>query len=761
MKKLLLCGVLFALMFSCGSDPHGLPSEVDFSKDIKPLLNRKCMSCHGGVRQQAGLSFLFRESMLTTLETGHRAVVAGDPASSEVLHRIKSTDPDQVMPPDEERLTDREIALVEKWIDQGAKWNDHWSFVPLDTLIRPPDSEDTWIANDIDRFVLQRLKSEELMPAPTASKEVLLRRISLDVIGLPPDEVLANQYLNKGMPTEQLVDDLLASEHYGERWAAMWMDLSRYADSQGYQKDILRPTMWAFRDWVIHAFNRDLPFDEFTIQQLGGDLLPDAQDDQILATAFHRNTMTNDEGGTDDEEYRVAAVFDRVNTTYEVWQGVTMSCVQCHSHPYDPIVHDDYYNSYALFNTTTDRDYSRDQPLHSLITPAQSDYKLKLESQLSSIQGEGSIDQLKVDSITSLIAEIEPMSVPVMKEQSEEERRATHLFERGNWLVHGKEVQPAIPGFLEMSEDSMNVPDRLAFAKWLVSEKNPLTARVIVNRVWAEIFGIGIVETLEDFGTQGALPSHPELLDYLAVQLSTEWNWSIKRLVKEIVTSATYQQSSNVSESLVQRDPYNRLLARGPRFRLSAEQIRDQVLVASGLFNPTVYGPSVMPYQPEGVWNAIRHVGRWETSDDGDNYRRGLYTFWRRVSPYPSMTTFDTPSREICVSRRIRTNTPLQALVTLNDPVFVQATQQLAKIMLEEKEIESRIATGYERVLHKKPDEKILEVLSELYKSVALQYQEEVEQDSIEKLNDEEIDAQATLAIASAIFNLDEVLMKG
>jgi len=433
-----------------------------------------------------------------------------------------------------------------------------------------------------------------------------------------------------------------------------------------------------------------------------------------------------------------------------------MSCVHCHSHPYDPIVHEDYYNSYAVYNTTADRDYPKDQPLESLLTPAQVEKKLRLEKDLKLLESNGSLQPDKVAAIETLIANIKPQFVPIMKEQLEKDRRRTHLFERGNWLVHGKEVKPAVPGFMNTAEDSIVISDRLAFAKWLVSDKNPLTARVIVNRIWAEIFGIGLVETVEDFGTQGALPSHPELLDFLAVKLSTDWNWSLKRLVKEIVTSSTYKQSSNVSESLLEKDPYNRLLARGPRFRLSAEQIRDQALVTSGLFNPKVYGPSVMPYQPEGVWNSIRHVAKWKTSENGDNYRRGLYTFWRRVSPYPSMVTFDTPSREICVSRRIRTNTPLQALVTLNDPVYVEAAQQLTIRLLEEDDLTKRIEEGYRQLLFKAPSDEVVDVLSSLYKDVVDEFES-----ASSDLNAEEIDAQATLAIASALYNLDEVLMKG
>jgi len=485
---------------------------------------------------------------------------------------------------------------------------------------------------------------------------------------------------------QQLVDGLLASEHYGEKWASFWLDLARYADSQGYQKDNLRPTMWMYRDWVIDAFNKDMPFDQFTIEQLAGDLLPEPSDNQILATAFHRNTMNNDEGGTDDEEFRVAAVLDRVSTTFEVWQGTTLSCVQCHTHPYDPIKHEEYYNVYAYFNNTRDNDLTNDEPNAKLLSGPQKTLKADFGIQIKQFKADEDTVSKAYRTAVNSYMNIRPVKVPIMKELSSDSSRTSHVFVRGNWLVHGEKVEPAVPRALNNS--TANPSNRLELAEWLTDSENPLTARVVVNRFWEQLFGLGLVETLEDFGSQGSPPVHPELLDWLAVQLAQKHNWSVKSMLKQMVMSATYRQSSKVNPQLLELDPYNKLLARGPRVRLSAEQIRDQALEVSGLLNNRVYGPNVMTSLPEGVWNVIRHVGGgWKTSiQPKDQNRRALYTFWRRVSPYPSMMSFDATSREFCVSRRIRTNTPLQAFVTLNDPVFFVAAQSLATKMHEESE---------------------------------------------------------------------------
>jgi len=563
---------------------------------------------------------------------------------------------------------------------------------------------------------------------------------------------------------EELVDRLLASPHFGERWAALWLDLARYADSQGYQKDLVRPDIWRYRDWVIDAFNKNMPFDQFTLEQLAGDLLPKPSSDQLLATAFHRNTMTNDEGGTDDEEYRVVAVLDRMTTTFEIWQGATVACVQCHSHPYDPYQHEEFYQLYAFFNSTADADFSNENPVRSLLSPDQKRKKQTIQASLNEYKLKGDTVSKGYVSELQALVKIKPGKIPVMQQLSADSSRITNVFERGNWLMHGKEVQPSTPSFLPKMDVNAK-PDRLALAKWLLSPENPLTSRVLVNRFWEQLFGIGIVETVEDFGTQGTPPSHQELLDWLALQFQNEHQWNVKALLRQIVMSATYRQSSKISADLLEKDPYNRLLSRGPRVRLSAEQIRDQALVASGLFSAKMYGPSVMPFQPEGVWNVIRHTSKWVVSEDEDSYRRGIYTFWRRVSPYPSMELFDSPSRELCTSRRIRTNTPLQALVTMNDPVYTEAAEALAIRMVTEggNTLMDQIQFGYRLLLVHSPREERLQKLLDFYSQTLSIYQ--TDENAIKqfvKNEDYQTPEMAALAnVASILLNLDEVIMKG
>ncbi len=732
---------------------------IDFNTQVRPILNAHCLNCHGGVKQQSGLSFLFEEEAFAPAKSGHPAIVPGAPNKSELIKRIEHPDPEIRMPPEGSPLSDKDKKILRKWIRQGAEWDTHWAYEFPEEPVTPPGVNSNWIKNEIDQFVWNKLANEDLSPNSEADKSTLIRRVSLDLTGLPPqpEEVVA--FVNDNSPEayEKVVDRLLASPHFGERWASMWLDMARYADSRGYQKDRLRPSVWRYRDWVIHAFNQDMPFDQFTIEQLAGDLLQDPDDNQLLATVFHRNTMTNDEGGTDDEEFRVAAVIDRVNTTMEVWQATTISCVQCHAHPYDPIRHEEFYELYAFFNNTADHDRSDDAPRATLFSPGQKLKRANLEKDLQSYRESGDTLTEAYQELLEEFLAIQPASVPVMQEFSEDTSRITHVFERGNWLVHGEEVKPDVPGFLPPMPEEY--PDnRLGFAQWLVDKNNPLTARVIVNRFWEQLFGEGLIRTMEDFGTQSDPPVYPRLLDWLAHEFSYEHEWSIKSLLKQIVMSATYRQSSAVSDEILEKDPYNELLARGPRFRLSAEQIRDQALVISGLLNPEVYGPSVMPYQPEGVWNVIRHTARWETSEDGDQHRRALYTFWRRVSPYPSMMTFDTPSRELCSSKRIRTNTPLQALVTLNDPVFVEAANAFADRMLMEggASLEEQIAYGFQLALMREPDAGRLQELVELYEKAFGKYKGRPDTERTE----EEVERLAMVNVANVILNLSEVLTR-
>ena len=904
-SALIIFGVSFFMLTEIGEK-----TKVDYSTEVKPILNKRCISCHGGVKKNGDFSLLFEDEALAPTESGHPAIIPGNPEESEFIRRITHSDPEIRMPPEGEPLSKEEIDILSAWIEEGAKFEDHWAYVKPEK-VDPPQNDrffwasadgsaaEEWANNEIDQFVLAKLNELDLQPSPRADRRTLIRRLSLDLIGLPPTPEETDAFVNDTSSDayEKLVDRLLASPQFGEKWASMWLDLARYADSKGYQKDHHR-NIWKYRDWVINAFNQDMPFDQFTIEQLAGDMLPNPSDEQLLATAFHRNTMENDEGGTDDEEFRVAAVLDRVNTTMEVWQGTTFACVQCHSHPYDPFRHEEYFTMYAFFNNSQDKDLYNGEPMYTFyaeeeeqkidsliawveqlgdvdvkaensimkrkrnallprlmavdhddeyntepaykraivaniqdsaylrydrlnLSPWQqvtfvyaSDTEARVEIRKDSLNGpvvssavlpagRSSKEQLeRTASLQSLdsrhdffvfftkeegtlhlselrfgppqkthpqlaalrdsLLDISPIYMPIMREMPEDRARETFVFERGNWLVHGDEVRPDVPHSLNsLAEFPQN---RLGLAQWLVSEDNPLTARVTVNRFWEQLFGYGLVRTLEDFGTQGDRPSHPEMLDWLAVEFMDTYQWRMKRLIKTIVMSATYQQSSQVSPELKEFDPQNKWLARGPRHRLSAEQVRDQALAVSGLLSKEMHGPSVMPYQPEGIWNTIRHVMSWKTSEGDDKYRRGLYTYWRRSSPYPSMITFDSPSRSLCVSRRIRTNTPLQALVTLNDPVYFEAAQALAMRMQQEggEDVAAQLQKGYELALARPMPEGKLNSLTKYYQETKVAYEEKPEEAKkvVPQLPDASPDDAALVMAANVILNLDEFITK-
>ena len=899
---------------------HDRGEPVGFNADVRPLFNERCIACHGGVKQTSGFSVLFRSDALDTTESGRPAILPGDPGGSELLRRVTHPDPDERMPPEGPPLTDEEVETLARWIEQGAKWETHWAYVKPEPKALPDVQHTGWPQNEIDFFVLARLEEEGLQPSPRAGCARLLRRVSLDLTGLPPTPEEAEAFCADPSPAAYggAVDRLLASPRFGEHWAAMWLDLARYADTKGYERDAER-TIWRYRDWLIRAFNRDLPFDRFTTEQIAGDLLPGATDAQILATAFHRNTMTNDEGGTDDEEFRLAAVLDRVNTTWEVWQGTTFACVQCHSHPYDPFRHEEYYQSVAFFNNTEDADRYDERPLLVSYTEAQEEEvqeiltwmadvgaapdsfstrslservdrvlypnpklvpshfdgreAVNVESEfavpqaggawirfdsldlagkravsygyygwrdgltldvhldapdgprigrarLGKTDGEGvarvplretdgtrdvyfvfnrggegggvrlhwiylhddraglgpAVREQVVQQEQALVTLSGEGRTPVLRELPPERSRTTRVFERGNWLTQGEAVQPDVPASLGSMPEGAPA-NRLGFAEWLTSPENPLTARVAVNRFWARLFGIGIVETEEDFGTQGLSPSHPDLLDGLAFRFMHEHNWSVKALLKEIVTSATYQQTSAFTPELLERDPQNRLLARGPRFRLSAEEVRDQALAVSGLLSDKMYGPSVMPPQPPGIWNSPYNGATWETEHGEDRYRRGLYTFWKRTSPYPSMVAFDSPTREFCVARRVRTNTPLQALVTLNDPVYVETAQALAGRMATEAgpDVEAKLRRGCRLALIRDPEPERLRILRALYDDALAHYHNDpdagaalvhpvADTTAVPLVSAEEVSANAEQAaltvVANAILNLDAFVMK-
>ena len=901
------------LLFGLGVLTWGCKEkQIDFSTQIKPILNKHCISCHGGVKRNGNFSVLFRNEAIDTTESGKFGIVPGDPEHSEMIRRITSTDPEIRMPYKESPLSADEIEILKEWINQGAAWGDHWAYVAPKPVTVPNSGgsqagifpgEETWTKNEIDYFILEKLDAEKLKPSPEADKATLLRRLYLDLIGLPPTESQAEKFLNDESADayENVVDGLLSSPHFGEKWASWWLDMARYSDTKGYERDAGR-TIWRYRDWVIRAFNEDKPFDQFSTEQLAGDLLPNPSDDQLIATAFHRNTMNNDEGGTEDEEFRVAAVVDRVSTTWEVWQSTTMSCVQCHTHPYDPFVHEEYYESMAFFNNTRDEDTQSEHP--NLRTYTDEDQEklasvskwirehagpekageatlfLKtlepkyhphdfdefvngelIDTKWLGIRSGGSarLKQIGLDGKTRLFINywtgntggsfeirmdkidgkvigqskvpqtggprkvisvpLQPVEgshdlyfifhnptipsdkavcaidwfafrgdpvekntpsysdvdksfmellntrveeTPIMIENNLEQRRPTYIFERGNWLAKGPEVQPNVPNSLNPFPKGQPY-NRLGFANWLFSEDNPLTARTAVNRFWEQIFGYGIVETLEDFGTQGATPTHGKLLDWLALRFMHEHEWSVKKLLKDIVMSATYRQDSRLSDEKMEKDPSNRLLSRGPRFRLSAEQVRDQALAVSGLLSNKMFGKSVMPYQPEGIWNSVYNGERWKDSEGEDRYRRSVYTYMKRTSPYPSLMMFDGSSREVCLSRRIRTNTPLQSLVTLNDSSFVVAARHFAwKMMLMKgKSPADQVKAGYKNLLVSEMPENKVAVFLDLYEHALQQYsKDEVATKKITGSEGGSPQLAALTVVANAMLNLDEVLMK-
>lgn len=1017
-------------------------AQVDFKRDIQPIFEQRCYECHGEKKQKSGVRMDRKATVFQGGDSGKPAVVAGKSADSPLIQKVISNDPDEIMPPKGEKLTEAQVALLRAWIDQGAVWPDdetqaekkHWAYEKPVRHPLPRVTNSKWPRNPIDYFVLERLEREKLPPSTEADPATLIRRVSLDLIGLPPtvqevEDFVSDQSTNA---FEKVVDRLLASPHYGERWARPWLDLARYADTSGYEADPRR-TMWPWRDWVISALNQNKPFDQFTIEQLAGDLLPEAGRDAKVATGFHRNTMTNNEGGTDDEEFRHEAVVDRVNTTMGAWMATTINCAQCHNHKYDPFTMKEFYQLYAFLNTTADSDKGDERPTIKVPTheqeiglvkrretlkvaeknfneasakPELADVQSKWEqatvsaltnwtrldaSEFTSLGGatlekqaskaiivsgqnpsndtyviaapvsagtltgirlevldtgelkalgrgangffvlrafeaalvaEGRTNVLKFSSATadfseknfdigtvltgkgegwkvatsdprtrvrrsayftfeqplraetnstlsftlkhsdkyaganllrfrlyatasehvgppaalpddvraillasadkrddkqrarlkehfqSVAPEVKDVrealasarkaekewndSIPIVAVLEELPKpRETHMLMRGSFLSKGDRVQPGVPAVLHPLKTN-SPTNRVALAEWLVDTNNPLTARVMMNRFWEQIFGIGIVETSEDFGTQSEPPSHPGLLDWLACEFMqpgvpsssrsqphSEGSqqdaggtvaWDMKRMLRLIVTSATYRQSSRVTPELLQRDPYNRLLARGPRRRLEAEMIRDQALAVSGLLSRKVGGPPVMPPQPDGVWQVVYSGDTWQTSKGEDKYRRGLYTFWRRTSPYPSMVSFDAPSREFCVVRRPRSNTPLQALTLLNDPVYVECAQALAKRMISEGGTtpEQRVAHGLRSCLAReaKPSE-VQKLMALAHKELA-RYQEDADAakkfvkfaGADEKEPADSAELAAWTVVANVLLNLDEFVMK-
>jgi len=765
---------------SLGAEPGSAKTgRVDYNREVRPILARNCFACHGQdeAKRAKGLRLDRRESAVKPLKSGETAIVPGDPESSELIQKVTDDDETLRMPPRKagNRLTSTEVEVLERWINQGADYAQHWALIPPQDLPLPAVKHKASPRNGIDFWVLTRLEKEGLGPSPEADRSTLLRRVSLDLRGLPPTPREVELFIQDTATDafEKAVDGFLADPAYGERWARMWLDQARYADSAGYGSDPLRPAIWRYRDWVIEAFNRNLSFDQFTLEQIAGDLLPNPSLEDKIATAFHRNTMTNTEGGTDDEEFRVAAIKDRVDTTMQVWMGLTMGCAKCHSHKYDPLTHEEYYQFYAFFNQTADNDQPAESPVVAAPNSRILEQRRRIDDKIAALRQalETRTQRPIRDEIAALEKSKPPIpNLPVMVELPPDRHRVTHVLKKGNFLDPGDVVGPGVPRSLHPFPAG-EPKTRLGLARWLVDPMNPLTARVAVNRYWAQIFATGLVETEEDFGTQGDSPSHPELLDWLAIQYR-ESGWNTKWLLRLIVTSATYRQSSKVRPELLEKDPRNRLLASAPRVRLEAEMVRDQALACSGLLSRKIGGPSVFPPQPEGLWQAAFNGQRtWSTSRGEDRFRRGLYTFWRRTVPYPSMAVFDAPSREICAIRRIRTNTPLQSLVTLNDPVYVEAAQALARRIVRDGglSVASRVRHGLQLCLCRLPRPDQVEALITLYTTEYERYSKD--QPAALALATEPLgplppgmkpaELAAWTTVANVLLNLDSVLTKG
>jgi len=741
--------------------------SIDYGRDIRPILSENCFYCHG---QDAGKRK--GKLRLDTLD-GQRAkdvVIPGKPNDSELIKRLLTKDPDEQMPPPDSNrhLTDKQRDLLRRWITEGAPFDGHWAFSAPTRPEEPKVRNGAWARNPIDRFVAAKLETYDLFPSLEANKETLIRRVTLDLIGLPPEPAEVDAFLadHSAEAYDQVVDRLLASPHYGERMALPWLDAARYADSNGFQQDG-DTFQWVWRDWVVQALNANMPFDQFTIDQLAGDLRPEATREQKLATAFHRNGLLNGEGGNIAEEQRFVLLFDRVDVTATNWLGLTMACAQCHDHKYDPITQKDYYALLAAFNNVPENGTAgritqkirSAEPLLDLATPEQKAKKTEMEKALNEARGELKREQaaweqriltgeapVADEAIIGLLRRCPTPELskdeqekirkffdekvagglpgkskqkiqeqenalnaykdvyPLVMVMSDAKPRDTHILERGNYEVPKTKVAIDVPGFLpQLPPEAPR--NRLGIAQWLVAKDQPLTARVMVNRMWQTFFGLGIVKTSEDFGVQSEAPLHRELLDWLAVELRDS-GWDVKRIHRLIVTSATYRQVSRVTPSLLELDPENRLFARAPRFRLPSMLVRDQALAASGLLVRTIGGRPVYPYQPKDIWDSLAITKErdftYPQSQGADLYRRSLYTFWRRTVAPANM--FDASQRQTCKVRSTDTSTPLHALTTLNDPTFVEAARALATRVMTEKP-EQRLAVAFRRVLSRWPDE--------------------------------------------------------
>ena len=833
----------------------GQTSKTDFQRDVQPIFESRCQVCHGAQQQMAGLRLDSGEAVLKGASDG-LIVQPGKSAASRLIERVTSSKKGFGMPPVGGPISARQIATLRAWIDQGAhipasqpaaaaaanSRSRHWSFQPVVRPAVPDVRAREWVRNPIDRFVGARLEAEGFAPSPEADRVTLIRRVSLDLVGLRPSPAEVAEFASDNRPDayERMVDRLLASPHYGEKWARYWLDLARYGDSDGYERDPARPYAWRYRNWVIDALNRDMPYDEFAIEQLAGDVLPNATIDQKVATGFQRNTFTNREAGVDRAEDRFEQLVNRTNTVGTVWLGLTVGCAQCHNHKFDPISQREYYSMMAFWNSAEELDI--DAPLPGETGPylsALPEYEQKRAALLDEYHiremaaawetklrqahlhpgndvewdyaltefragydawrkimnsdaahrtkrlQDSFIDFFVMDGPTPDIDKDKPA-----KEKLKEARKKLealeaalppyaqaptmaeitnppemHIATGGDFRVPGATVEPGTLAVLPALKIG-NAPPRLALARWIPSRENPLTARVAVNRLWQEFFGRGIVRTSEDFGAQGEKPSHPELLDWLASEFMDR-GWSLKAIDRLIVTSATYRQSSKSRKELEAKDPDNTLLARQSRVRLSAELIRDSALTAGGLLNPAIGGPSIKPVQPAGVSELTYGSGlKWQESPGADRYRRGLYIHFQRTSPYPQLVNFDAPDSRLSCTRRQRSNTPLQALNLLNDPVFFEAAQGLAQRTLREAPdgFQNRLAYAFELALDRKPNAHELDHLAKYFdEQKALFEKDEKSMSVVAPYVPEGVsraDLAAWVGVSRVLMNLDEFITR-
>ncbi|MDB6040894.1 MAG: cytochrome [Verrucomicrobiales bacterium] len=753
---------------------------IDYFSEVKPIFAENCYRCHGAAQQKSGLRM---DTALFALKGGENgpAWKPGKASESLLMQVINGIHPEIArMPFKKPALSQVQVDLIGKWIneavvapaDEAPEASKHWAFIP--PIRRSPAAvvNAQWIRNPVDNFIVSRLEKENIKPAPVADRVTLIRRLSLDLTGLPPSIAEVESFVNDTQPNayERLVDGLLASAHYGERWGRHWLDVARYADSNGYSIDAPR-SIWKYRDWVIHALNQDLPYDDFVIEQLAGDLLPDPTIDQKIATGFHRNTQINQEGGIDPEQFRIESILDRVGTTGTAFLGLTIGCAQCHDHKFDPITQREFYQLFAFFNNTMEDGHGKAAPEGVLEIPGEFEPMENVENQLEELRGdlnrfldtkgkelvaweqslsaeakqklkpeiqrateipfpERSLEQKRVafreydgknadfkdrDSKLSKLEKRQPKPITTLVMVELKQPRDSFIFTKGDFTRHGEKVGPGVPAVLPpFKVADPGRTNRLDLARWIASPENPLTARVIVNRIWQQYFGRGLVETENDFGTQGSLPTHPELLDWLATELvnpsvdSGAKPWSLKHIHRLIVTSATYRQSSHARPELAVIDPNNHLLARQVRLRLDSEIVRDVCLAASGLLNDTVGGPSVFPPQPDGVMALGQSKRPWTVSPGTDRYRRGLYTFYWRATPHPALAVFDSPDALSACTRRTRSNTPLQALTLLNDAAFYDFSQAFAARILKEggSSDAAKVERAFEVCLSRKPQPK-------------------------------------------------------